>query len=678
MAASIRRKLPKTSVLYVFDVHEPACERFKKEFGDMGQIEIEECPRQIACKADVVVSMVPGAREVAHVYLDADDGIISATENPQRLLLECSTIDSETARDVAGKMQEAGRGLYVDAPVSGGVPAAEKGTLSFMMGHKVPAAGDLAGERLRLIVAMMGDPTKLFWCGGVGTGLAAKISNNYISCSVLLLVAEAMAVGVKSGVDPKMLQNIIHSSTGQTFMGDNVCPVPGVVAHAPSSNGWKLGFKTQMFLKDLSLGIEASRKMNLEPTMAEAAYGVFEKAAEDPRCVELLKLGSPVGPSSTTADPMVDAGFLIWMWSAGWGNEQNPFEYVSTSYRVTFGKGILSQLPSLVEKLGCKAVLVLSTPEQTGIAERVTSILGATAVSTFTQAAMHTPTHVTEKALSQAKASGVDGIVSVGGGSTIGLGKALSVRTALPNLCIPTTYAGSEMTPILGETENGRKTTRRSPDILPAAVLYDVDLTMTLPVKMSVNSGINAIAHGVEALYASNGNPIIDLMACEGIKSLCEALPALQLDSGDDDARYKALYGAWLCGMCLGAVDMALHHKLCHTLGGSLNLPHAETHVSVLPHAVAYNAPSAPLAMAKLAAALPDGDGDPVRGINALYRRLGIDPSLKSLGMPEDGIDKAADIAVSNPYKNPRPLERGALRELVRRAWAGEQASRDL
>ena len=171
------------------------------------------------------------------------------------------------------------------------------------------------------------------------------------------------------------------------------------------------------------------------------------------------------------------------------------FEYIGAPYRVTFGKGTLSQLPALVDTLGAKAVMILSTPEQAELAKRIENMLGDTAKSRFTGAVMHTPTDVTEKAVAQAKESGVDGIVSVGGGSTIGLGKAIGVRSGLPHLCVPTTYAGSEMTPILGETENGRKVTRRDPRILPTAVLYDVDLTMTLPVKMSVYSGVNAIAH---------------------------------------------------------------------------------------------------------------------------------------------------------------------------------------
>lgn len=371
----------------------------------------------------------------------------------------------------------------------------------------------------------------------------------------------------------------------------------------------------------------------------------------------------------------------------------NAFEYVSPPLRVVFGSGTLQQLPSLLEKINSKKALILCTPQQISSAEDVKTILGDAGVAIFTEATMHTPTHITEKALQAAKDHGVDGIVSVGGGSTVGLGKAISIRTGLPHLCIPTTYAGSEMTPILGETENGRKTTRRDPKILPTAVLYDTDLYKTLPVTLTVYSGINAIAHAgksihplismdhllnyvhlVEALYAANTNPIIELYAVEAVRVLSEALPVLQHSSKDPEARQKALYGAWLCGMCLGAVDMALHHKLCHTLGGTFNLPHAETHVILLPHALAYNAPATPKAMEKLAAALPDSQGDVVRGINALYEKLGINISLKGLGMPEKGIDEAVEIALANPYKNPRPLEKEGIRELIRRAWAGEKA----
>lgn len=332
----------------------------------------------------------------------------------------------------------------------------------------------------------------------------------------------------------------------------------------------------------------------------------------------------------------------------------------------------------MLQKINATSVLILCTPEQISTAETVRDLIGDAAASIYTKATMHTPVGVTDDAVQVARELGVDGIVSVGGGSTVGLGKAISIRTGLPHLCIPTTYAGSEMTPILGETEDGRKTTRRDPKILPTAVLYNVDLFSTLPVDLTIYSGINAIAHAVEALYANNRNPVIELLACEGTKALCEGLPVLQTNAQDSEARQKTVYGAWLCGMCLGNVDMALHHKLCHTLGGSFNLPHAQTHVILLPHALAYNAPAAPQAMAKLASVLPESDGDAVRGINALYRRLGIQLGLKDFGMPEKGVDEACDIALSNPYKNPRPLEHGGIRELIRRAWAGEEARQDL
>lgn len=142
---------------------------------------------------------------------------------------------------------------------------------------------------------MMGDPKKFFYCGRLGAGLAAKISNNYLSCSILLAVAEAMAIGTRSGVDEKLLHEVIHHSTGQNFMADNVQPVPGVVPHAPSSNGYRLGFKTQMMIKDLGLGVQAGYATGIKPTIAEAALNVYEKAAVDPQCI--------VSPSSPSKGP---------------------------------------------------------------------------------------------------------------------------------------------------------------------------------------------------------------------------------------------------------------------------------------------------------------------------------------------------------------------------------------
>ncbi|KAK5700953.1 hypothetical protein LTR97_005471 [Elasticomyces elasticus] len=358
-----------------------------------------------------------------------------------------------------------------------------------------------------------------------------------------------------------------------------------------------------------------------------------------------------------------------------------PFEYTANPGRVVFGSGSIKKLGDEIKRLNKSKPLLLSTPQQKGQVQALESILKDAQIKPaglFSEATMHTPTHVTDKALQYTKDSGADCVVSFGGGSTIGLGKAISIRTGLEHVCIPTTYAGSEMTPILGETADGKKTTRSDPKILPGTVIYDVDFTMTLPEALSATSGVNAIAHAVEALYARAGNPVMTLFALEGIKALASSLPIIVNNPKDVDARSKAQYGAWLCAMCLGSVGMALHHKLCHTLGGSFNLPHAETHTIVLPHAIAYNAPKIPEVMKQLAEVLPESDGDAIKGLNVLLTKLKVKRGLKDFGMKEEDVDKAAEIAVSNPYWNPRDIEKEPLRETMRRCWAGEEARADL
>ncbi|KAK2741243.1 hypothetical protein FQN57_005705 [Myotisia sp. PD_48] len=354
------------------------------------------------------------------------------------------------------------------------------------------------------------------------------------------------------------------------------------------------------------------------------------------------------------------------------------FEYTSNPSRVIFGHGTINSLPSEIARLDLTAPLILSTPEQGQQADHVKNLLKGQVAGVFDRATMHTPTHITEEALEYAQAQKADSVISIGGGSTIGLGKAISIRTGLPHICIPTTYAGSEMTPILGETADGVKKTRSDPKILPGTVIYDVDLSTTLPAGMSATSGVNAIAHAVEALYARNRNPIIRLLAKEGIKSLATALPEIIANPDSKSARSAALYGAWLCGTCLGSVGMSIHHKLCHTLGGSFNLPHAETHTAVLPHAISYNSPHIPDAMADLAEVLPGSEGDAIKGLNLLLAKLRVKRGVQEFGMKEEDIDKAADIAVSNSYWNPREIQREPIRELIRRVWAGEEARADL
>ena len=348
-----------------------------------------------------------------------------------------------------------------------------------------------------------------------------------------------------------------------------------------------------------------------------------------------------------------------------------PFTYVGAPSRVIFGSGVIERVPDEIRALGCSRALVLSTPQQADAARDLSERLGALSGGLFANAVMHTPVEVTERAMAVVRELGADCTVALGGGSTTGLGKAIALRTDLPQIVIPTTYAGSEATPILGETRDGLKTTQKSARILPEVIVYDVDLTLTLPPALSATSGMNAIAHAVEGLYTQDANPIVSLMAEEGIRALGVALPKIVRNPSDLEARSDALYGAWLCGVVLGSVGMALHHKLCHTLGGTFDLGHAETHTVVLPHAAAYNAPAAPEAMARAARAL--GAADAPTALYDLAKSLGAPVALKDIGMPESGLDRAADLAVANPYWNPRPIERDAIRALLDDAFWGRR-----
>jgi len=345
------------------------------------------------------------------------------------------------------------------------------------------------------------------------------------------------------------------------------------------------------------------------------------------------------------------------------------FAYNALAYRVVFGAGCLDELPREIERLGAKRAIVLSTPEQAAQGEDVARRLGDRCAGVFPRAAMHVPIETARAAREEAKRLGADCAVAIGGGSTTGLGKAIALESALPILAIPTTYAGSEMTPIYGITEAGLKKTGRDARVLPRTVIYDPALTVGLPVALSVTSGMNAIAHAVEGLYAQDANPIMSMMAEEGIRALAQGLPRVAESPADLDARAGCLYGAWLCGAVLGSVGMALHHKLCHTLGGTWNLPHAETHTVILPHAAAYNAPAVAEAMTRVARAL--GSTSAPQALYDLAKGLGAPVALRDLGMKESELDRAAEHATQSPYWNPRPVERGAIRQLLDDAFHG-------
>ena len=348
---------------------------------------------------------------------------------------------------------------------------------------------------------------------------------------------------------------------------------------------------------------------------------------------------------------------------------QKEFVANSAAVRVRFGPGVRHEVADEIERLGARRALVLSTPQQAETAMAFAEDVGALAAGVFTRAAMHTPVDVTQAALAHAKEIDADCLVAVGGGSTTGLGKAIAYRTDLPQIVVPTTYAGSEATPILGQTEEGRKVTLTDPKVQPEVILYDAELVATLPVAMTVTSALNAIAHAAEALYARDRNPLSTALAIEGMRAFAESLPRVMDTPNDLDARGETLYGAWLCGTVLGQVGMALHHKLCHTLGGSFDLPHAETHAIILPHAIGFNARAVPDLLAPVTEVF--GGDTPGTTLHAFAESTGAPLKLADLGLAEADLDRAADLATQNAYWNPADIDRDSIRQLLDAAFHG-------
>ncbi|HEY0971949.1 MAG TPA: maleylacetate reductase [Gemmatimonadales bacterium] len=341
--------------------------------------------------------------------------------------------------------------------------------------------------------------------------------------------------------------------------------------------------------------------------------------------------------------------------------------------RVVFGAGALDRLPELMDELGARRVLVIASGGRSDIVERVGALLGERLTGVETRVAMHVPATLAAEVRADVATADADLLLAIGGGSPIGMAKAVALAGGPPIVAIPTTYAGSEMTPVWGLTREGAKETGRDERVRPRAVLYDPTLTLGLPPLVSGPSALNAVAHAIEALYAPDASPLVVLAAVEGLRALAASAPRVVRAPTDLEARTEALYGAWLAGMSLGASTMGLHHKLCHVLGGSFGLPHAGTHAVVLPHAVAYNAAAAPAAMAAAWHAL--GDDDVPRALHALATDVltvaGAPTSLRELGLHEEDIGRAAELAAAKPYPNPRPVEAGAVRALLERAYGG-------
>jgi alcohol dehydrogenase class IV len=350
------------------------------------------------------------------------------------------------------------------------------------------------------------------------------------------------------------------------------------------------------------------------------------------------------------------------------------FEYTSFPSRVVFGAGTTERSPLLraIEALDPKRILIVAAEPEGELADRLTDSLGARVVGRFSRVRAHVPAEVAQEARAAAAAVQADSVLSVGGGSTTGTAKAIALHSGLPIIAVPTTYAGSEVTPVWGLTESGRKTTGVDPRVLPKLVIYDPRLTVSLPPRLSVVSGLNALAHCVEAFWTEKRNPITSLVAEEGIRALVSGLPGILTDPADLEARSHALYGAWLAGVSFATAGSGIHHKICHVLGGAYDLPHAETHAVILPYATAFAAPLVDGVDARITAALGAQATDAATAIHELARALSAPGSLRELGLPESELDRACDLVADALSALPEPPSRAASDALIRAAFAGQ------
>jgi len=345
------------------------------------------------------------------------------------------------------------------------------------------------------------------------------------------------------------------------------------------------------------------------------------------------------------------------------------FSYKPLPWNITFGSGSVKNINSELDKLGFSKALILSTPGQTVNAEIILSLLGDKAVGLFDKAKMHVPAATVEQAALSASELKADCTISIGGGSTTGLGKALALKHDLPNIAIPTTYAGSEMTNIWGITQNDRKVTGRDNCVVPNLIIYDPELTLSLPAHIVGPSGINALAQAVVNVATDTQNSMVTLMAREAIRSISEFLPKIIADPADIEARSKVLYGSSMAGAALGTGTTSIHHKLCHTFGGTFNTPHAETHAILLPHSVAYNARATAAGTKQVAKDMNVADA--ATGLYELAQKVGAPTALKQIGIEEADLNKAVAVAMEMKIENPEPVSADRLRRMLENAYHG-------
>lgn len=347
------------------------------------------------------------------------------------------------------------------------------------------------------------------------------------------------------------------------------------------------------------------------------------------------------------------------------------FTYDALPSRVIFGAGSLREVANEVARLGVHSVLLVVDPSTKEVADSIAEDLGTAYAGTWSDIQQHVPAEAAEHARAAAADAAADCVVTVGGGTTTGFGKVIALGSDVVHIAVPTTYAGSEMTPIYGITSDGVKETGHDSRVLPKAVVYDPVLTTSLPASVTGSSGMNALAHCVEALYARDANPITSLMAAEGIRALRIGIPAGIKDPDDLDGRSEALYGAYLAGAALGVVGMAIHHRICHVLGGTFGLGHGEVNSVVLPHAARFNQPAAPEALELVARTLDVEDAP--AGLFDFAVSIGAPTSLEAMGMKEEDLDRAARLSVDPPSWNPRPVGFDDVRTILDEAFHGRR-----
>ncbi|MGY4689472.1 maleylacetate reductase [Salibacterium sp. K-3] len=349
------------------------------------------------------------------------------------------------------------------------------------------------------------------------------------------------------------------------------------------------------------------------------------------------------------------------------------FLYEAQPERVVFGSGKIKEAAEEICEWGVSRVLIVCTKGRFEAAEVIQEQLGGKSAGIHASAEQHVPEQNVSEILRVIQQSGADAIIAIGGGSAVGLAKAAALDTHLPILAVPTTYSGSEMTSVWGITYREGKRTGRNPVVKPKTVIYDPELTLTMPSYLSLTSGINSMAHCFEALYASKRNPVTSIMAEEGIRALFHSLQKITAVPGDREARSNALYGSWLAGEALNMADMGLHHKLCHALGGNAGLPHADTHTVILPYVIAYNAAGIPETMARAATALGLKQGEVPEQLFRLIESGNGPGSLAELGMKEKHIEAAAEEVIQQSFMNPCPVTKKDLTRLLKQAWEGKR-----